>query len=101
MSVHVRQSLLYRSEQCDLDIPVHPSKRWGQFEIHLDSASLREAVHVPTSRRPEPRFIQQRRMQEIGDGACLGQALVHNFATFRKQCGLPIVGRVNTVEVNL
>jgi hypothetical protein len=62
MPVNIRQTFLYRTEKSDFYIPVHSTELWRQVQIHLDTASPGETVHVPASRRAKPRLIQYRRM---------------------------------------
>ena len=80
--MHIRESLLHSAEQGSLYISVQPIKLWWQTQVYLDAAAFGEAVHVPASGGAKTCFIQQRRMQQVRDGTCLRQTLVHNLRAF-------------------
>jgi hypothetical protein len=58
MPMNVRETFLDRTKKGDLYIPVHAAEFLGKVQINLDATSLREAVHIPASRRVKPCFVQ-------------------------------------------
>jgi len=89
MSVNVRESFLDCTEQGDFYILLQPTKLWWQVKVDPDAAALREAIDVQANRRANARFIEQRGMKKVRDGACLAQTLLNKVGAL--QNGLRIV----------
>jgi hypothetical protein len=85
MSLDVRETFLNDPEKSQLDMWLHPSEARRYFQINLDSRPLREATGVVTNRIFKSGFIQHRRVQQIGKGADIPDALIGQRLALRRE----------------
>src|SRR5258708_2938381 len=71
MAMNIRETLLHGPENRRLGLAIEPPKIRGNLQIHFDLATLGESLCVPTESRSKSGFVQQRRMEQVGDRADL------------------------------
>ena len=69
MAVDVGERFLENAKESDLRIPMKPVDKIIDVELNLETAPLRKTFHVPAQRGSQGKLIEQRRMQDIGEGA--------------------------------
>ena len=80
--MNVRDGFLYDAEDRCLELPGKPRKIRGDFEFRLNAAALNEAANEPMQSIAQARFIQQRRMEQIGECPRLFNHLVRQTNAF-------------------
>ena len=76
MTVYVSQTLLNDPKDRNFHFVRQPAKIFGDFQIHLNMAALREAIYIPAKGGGKAGDIEQRRMQQMGDRANLARDLI-------------------------
>ena len=71
MPVDIREALLQDAKHRQFDEIRQLRKVRRHFQINVNSAALRETSQVPRNHRLQSDFVQQRRMQKMGDHANL------------------------------
>jgi len=79
MAVNIAETLLDDPEDGGFNVGGEARQIVGNIDIDLDAAALRESFDVGQQRRAETGFVEQRRMQQIGDGANFGEAQLYEF----------------------
>jgi hypothetical protein len=87
MAVNVGEALLHHAKNRRFRLSREPPEILGKIEVDSDFAAQREAIHVPAKRRGESRFVEQRRMQQVGNRAHLGGHFVDQIFAVGKGTG--------------
>src|SRR5258708_25509184 len=77
MAMNIGETLLHRPENRSFRLALEPFKISGYFQIHINLATLGESLYVPPKSRGKSSFIQQRRMQQVGNCADLFAELLY------------------------
>jgi len=80
VTVNVGESFLENAEQSDLRVFVKAVGEVIGAEVDVQAAALSETFYVPTSGGVQSEFVEERRMEEVGDGADFGEAAVQEVA---------------------
>ncbi len=79
----VTERLLNNAEEGKLYGLRKASNLIQNVEVYLDLGARRKAFDHPSSRRDQTRFVEQWRMQKLGEGANLLKALIDPLRGFR------------------
>ena len=95
MAVNVGQALLHDAENCGFHVRGEAAQVLGYFELNFDLAAFRKSLDVPVQSRAQADFVQQRRMQQVRNGADFSADLLHQFRVLRDRSGSRFVELVN------
>src|SRR5205807_379404 len=79
MPLYVRQRFLRYTEKRQFHLLRESAEVVRRIQIHLNPAALRKSGGIPTQSRKKSQFIEQRRMQQIGNRAHLLHASLECF----------------------
>src|SRR5215472_7395112 len=77
VTVNVREAFLYNSKKSRLQVWREPTQIIGDVEINSDLAPFRETVQVRAQARCKSNFVEQRRVEQMRDGAQLLRKLLY------------------------
>ena len=69
MALDIGKAFLNDTEKGDFDELGHAIEMWGKYELGFDAAAFAEAANIFPEGGDEAEFIEQGRMEEIGEGA--------------------------------
>ena len=81
MPLDVGKTFLNHAEKRQLDIRGHSSEMGRNLQFHVDSGSLREAVHVMTNGVLKSGFIEHWWVQKVGKRADFADATIRQLLT--------------------
>ena len=87
MPVHIRQAFLNNAKYRRLQFGRQAAQVGRQIEADLDFTALRKAFHIVLQCRNEADFIEQRRMEQMGNGANLARKLCYQVRAFNDVTG--------------
>src|SRR5690348_14354042 len=79
--VNIGETFLYHAENRGLHFCREPDKIFGHIEINSDVTALGKPADIPAERRSQPEFVEQRRMQQVGDRPDLSHHLTDKALT--------------------
>ena len=69
MAVHVGERFLENAKQSQLDLPGKTLHNLRQMQLDLNATALGKALGIPASSGVKTQFIEQRRMEQVGNGS--------------------------------
>lgn len=72
MPVNVGEAFLHHAENRGFRFPWQTPEIFREIQVDLDLAAQREAIHIPAQGGGEPRFVEQRWMQQVRNRAHFG-----------------------------
>ena len=82
MALNVGEAFLHDAEECDFDGLRQAAEVLGKDEFGFNAAAFTEAVNIFLEGGDQAKFIEQRRMQQVGEGANLAGHLLEEDAGF-------------------
>ena len=76
VAMNVGQRLLNDPKERRLRVARQPLETLGQIEVHFDAAALGKPAGVPSQRRQQARFVEKRRVKQIGQRPDFGHRLL-------------------------
>ena len=76
----VRQALLNDPEDGKLGVTWKTIKVWRDFQLYLDLAALRKAIHVPSERGGQTSDFQKGRVKKMREGTNFAGNLIHKLS---------------------
>lgn len=71
MTMNIRETFLHQPENGNFHLVGHARELRRNLEANVDLAALREAIHVPANGRGKAGRIEQRWVQQVGNGSNL------------------------------
>src|SRR5258708_34135382 len=96
MAMDIRQGLLHQPKNGRLQIARQPIEIVRELQLHRDLAAFGKSLDVHPESGSKPRFIEQRRVEEVGNRADILGPVVHQGCTIRyraRRLGWPFEGR--------
>ncbi len=85
--MNVCKTLLHGTENRRFRLTRQPLKTRGDFQIHFDLAAFGESIDVPVESGRKSRFVEQRWMEQVGDGADLSTEFLYQSRTVVNRTG--------------
>src|SRR5258708_20660146 len=79
--MNICKTLLHGTENRRFRLTRQPLKTRGDFQIHFDLAAFGESIDVPVESGRKSRFVEQRWMEQVGDGADLSTEFLYQSRT--------------------
>src|SRR5260221_12144524 len=101
--MNVAERLFNQAKEGYLDGLREAAKLWCDFEVHFDLGAFGKTVDDPAGGGDQARFIQQRGMQKLREGANFLETLIDPLGCFRYGffVGLEISGFNQSIELQL